>query len=282
MNRALVGKSFKTIALASTMTLAATAVAYAQDAPVALGSAATLPLTSIYASPPSGAVTLGGAAFNLGNYALLAVNQSATFAASYPSPKAVHLLLNTENTWSYFDGIPVGTATLTFSNGTTQIVPLTSGVNIREWRIGAGSVVVSHPLTDPAATNGVWNGLATDGTAAAIDMLTVSVPPTVTASLASVSVTNTAFGSLGIHVSGLSVSYTPPAPAPTPTPSTSGSGGSGHPTGDSHGHKVHHPKVVPKTHKADIDSKTTAEKNNDKSETGDKGDSGNHPTHHED
>jgi hypothetical protein len=212
MNSAIFTKSAKGLILASGLIAASSVVGYAQDATVALGTQATVPLSSLYASAPSGITTLGGHPFDLtgGNLVSLGNGQSASYTGSWSNAQGVYLLLNTMNTYLWYDQSPVGVVTLTFSDGTTQSTTLTSGSNIREWRIGAGNTV--NWINDPATTN-VWSGFATDGSAAAIDMLTISLTGS-TKTITGVTVSNTnSWGALRVDLAGLTVD--PVAPVAT-------------------------------------------------------------------
>src|SRR5690349_10269382 len=173
MNAALLTKPAKGLILASGFLAASSVLGFAQDAPVALGAQATLPLSTLYVSAPTGVTSLGGHSFDLsaGNILTLGNGQSATFSGSWTNATNAYLLLNTMNTYWWFDGSVVGNVTFTFSDGTTQSTDLTSGGNIREWRTGAGFTV--NTLSDPAAAN-VWTGSAQPGMGggtAVIDML---------------------------------------------------------------------------------------------------------------
>ena len=143
MNARSLFKSARALIVASGLVAASTILAAAQDVPVALGTQATVPLANLYIAPPSGVTTLGGHAFDLsaGNLIQLANGQSATFTGSYPNATGVYLLINTYNTYLYYDQQPVGTVVVTFSDGTTQTTTLTVGLNVREWRIGSGSTI---------------------------------------------------------------------------------------------------------------------------------------------
>jgi hypothetical protein len=203
MNSAIFTKSAKGLILASGLIAASSVVGYAQDVTVALGTSATLPLSSLYASAPSGSASLGGHTFDLsgGNLVSLANGQTVTYTGSWSNAQSVLLLLNTMNTYLWYDQTQVGTVTLTYSDGTTLVTNLTVGANIREWRTGAGNTVTW--INDPATTN-VWSGSATDGSAAVIDMLTISLAGTQT--ITSIAVTNTnGWGALHIDLAGLTV-----------------------------------------------------------------------------
>jgi hypothetical protein len=203
MNSAIFTKSAKGLILASGLIAASSVVGYAQDATVALGTSATVSLSSLYASAPSGTATLGGHAFDLsgGNLVSLGNGQTVTYTGSWNNAQSVYLLLNTMNTYLWYDQSVVGTVTLTFSDGTTQTTNLTVGGNIREWRTGAGNTV--NWITDPAAST-VWSGSATDGSAAAIDMLTITLSPTKTITGIAVSNTN-GWGALHVDLAGLTI-----------------------------------------------------------------------------
>ena len=223
MNAALATKAGKALILASTMTLALNAVASASTTSVAvpLGSQATLSLSSLYANPPAGAVTLNGLPFQVGNAWQLSDGASATVAASFPKPSSVALLINTQNSYWLFDGT-VGQVVLTFSNGTTQTTNLvldpTTG-NVRDWATSAGFAITS--VGDPANTP-AWTGTTTSGDTATIDMLTIPVASTTTASLSSVTVTSSSgLAPLAILVDGISVTYDPGTTA-RPRPGNSG------------------------------------------------------------
>jgi hypothetical protein len=203
MNSAIFTKSAKGLILASGLIAASSVVGYAQDVTVALGAQATLPLSSLYASAPSGIASLGGHTFDLsgGSEVSLGSGQSVTYTGSWSNSQSVLLLLNTMNTYLWYDQTQVGTVTLTYSDGTTLVTNLTVGGNIREWRTGAGNTV--NWINDPATTT-VWSGSATDGSAAVIDMLTITVSPVKT--ISSIAITNiNGWGSLHIDLAGLTV-----------------------------------------------------------------------------
>src|ERR1700682_881171 len=230
MNAALFTKSTTGLILASSLIAASSVFAHANDAPVALGTAATALLSGSYSTVPTGQAMLGGHTFDMtsGTLLKLANNQSASFAGSYQNPKAVHLLLNTANTSNMFLGSTVGNIVLTFSDTTTQTASLTVGGNVREWCISAFGVV--NTVTDitpnpavpgtPYVTQGVWTTTPVGGTGTAVlDMVPVPVvPANATKTLTSVQLIDVnAFGSIQIDLAGLTVEFTPPAP-PTPTP----------------------------------------------------------------
>jgi hypothetical protein len=225
MNAALFTKSTTGLILASGLIAASSVLGHAQDAPIALGTLATYPLSSAYATVPTGQATLGGHTFDMtsGNMIKLATSASATFAGSYQNPMAVDLLLNSANTYNWYDGTPVGTVVLTFSDGTTQTATLTVGSNLRDWSTGGFSVVsnvtdVTPSTTTPYSTQ-VWTTTVLGGTGTAVlDMLTVPVVGA-NKTLTSVQLTNSNpfGGALTIDLSGLTVDLAA-APVPTPQP----------------------------------------------------------------
>src|ERR1700731_4542956 len=193
MNSAIFTKSAKGLILASGLIAASSVVGYAQDVTVALGTSATLPLSSLYASAPSGTASLGGHTFDLsgGNLVSLGNGQTVTYTGSWSNAQSVLLLLNTMNTYLWYDQTQVGTVTLTYSDGTTLVTNLTGGGNTVNW------------ISDPATTT-VWSGSANDGSAAAIDMLTISLAGTQT--ITSIAVSNiNGWGALHIDLAGLTV-----------------------------------------------------------------------------
>src|SRR5438067_10109169 len=131
MNAALFTKSTTGLILASGLIAASSVLGHAQDAPMALGTLATYPLSSAYATVPTGQATLGGHTFDMtsGNMVKLATNDSASFAGSYQNPTAVYLLLNSADSYSWYEGPPVGTVVMTFMYGTTQNENLFDGSN---------------------------------------------------------------------------------------------------------------------------------------------------------
>jgi hypothetical protein len=219
MDASTLAKSAKALILASGLLVATTAVGAAQDAPIPLGTPATVALGSWYVAPPSGQALLLGHTFDLtgGNLILFSNNQSVSFTGSYANAKAVDLLLNTSNTYvTWYDQAQVGTVVLTFSDGTTLSTTLTAGVNIREWR-PTSSITVNAVLPTSGSAP-AWTGTAQPamgGGTAVIDMLTIGAGGK-TLTGVTVHDTNT-FGALKIQLSGLTVELNTPTPPPTPT-----------------------------------------------------------------
>jgi hypothetical protein len=261
MNAGLFTKSTTGLILASGLIAASSILGHAQDAPVALGTQATIPLSAWYATTPTGQATLGGHTFDLtsGNFDGLVNGGSASFTVSYQNAKAVYLLINSANTYSYlYAGSPVGTVDLTFSDNTTQSTTLTVGINLREWRTGAAGVV--NTVSDPAVAP-VWTTTALTtmgGGPAVLDMLTIPVTTT-GKTLTKVTLTDTNnWGSLQIDLAGLTADFTPPAP-PTPAP-TAGSG-----KGHGHGHDNDKAEKIEK-HQAEKGDKAERDDEGDKSD----------------
>src|ERR1700686_2905776 len=223
MNAALFTKSTTGLILASGLIAASSILGHAQDAPVAMGTQATLSLSGYYSTTPTGKAALGGHTFDMtgGNAVMLLNGGTASYTGSYQDAKAVYLLLNTANTYNWYAGSVVGTVVLTFSDATTQSTDLVIGGNLREWRIGAAGVV--NTLTDAAAAP-VWTTTAQPsmgGGNAVLDMLTIPVATT-GKTLTTVTVIDTnGWGSLQMDLAGLTADFTPPAP-PVVTPRTPG------------------------------------------------------------
>ena len=211
MGAELFTKSATGLILASGLIAASSVMGYAQDGTVALGTQATVPLAGLYVSAPTGMATLGGHPFDLrsGNLVLLGNGQNVSFSGSWKNTQAVYLLLNTFNTYWWYQGSVIGQVRLTFSDGTTQSTALTVGGNVREWRTGSGFTV--NTLSDPAAAN-VWAGTAQSsmgGGNAVIDMLTMTVQATgKTLTGIGVSDVNT-WGALHVMMSGVTVNFKP-------------------------------------------------------------------------
>ena len=95
MNSAIFSKSAKGLILASGLIAASSVVGYAQDVTVALGAQATVPLSSLYASAPSGSASLGGHSFDLsgGNLVSLASGESVTYTGSWSNAQSALLLV---------------------------------------------------------------------------------------------------------------------------------------------------------------------------------------------
>jgi hypothetical protein len=206
MNEGLMRKSAILIATTTAGLLLSGTAGFAQDAPVPLGSQAQVALSSFYVNPPAGSSTLGDVTFDLsgGSFVYLPTGTSASFAASVKNATALHMLLNTSYTWSWYKGMKIGEVNLQFADGTNQTTDLISGKNIREWRIGAGAIATTS-LSDPA-TQTVFTGDPVNGAGpAVIDMLTISIPSPKT--LTGVSIANTTWDALHIMLSGMTASY---------------------------------------------------------------------------
>jgi hypothetical protein len=180
--------------------------------PVSWEPTMTQPLTGPYLAPPTTTTTLVGVPFAMQNAFIMLGPGTSTVAGglSVANPTAVYLLINAANTPLATAGSPAGSVTLTFADGTTSTTALVLGTNVREWKIGAPATVNTVTST---ANIPWWTGPATDGMAATIDMLTISLPAGAP-SLVSVTVTNSA-PRISLLVTGLTV-VDPPAPIVTP------------------------------------------------------------------
>jgi hypothetical protein len=278
MNAALFTKSTTGLILATGLIAASSVLASAQDAPVALGAPATIALSTVYATVPTGQASLGGHTFDVtsGNMLQLVNGGSASFTGSYQKPTAVHLLLNTANTSNMFAGTTVANVVLTFSDATTQVADVIVGSNVREWRISAFGVVntvtdTAPSTTNPYTTQGVWTTTALAGGTAVIDMVTVPVLAANTSkTLTGIQLNDVnGWGSIQIDLAGLTVEFTPPAPpTPTPTPTpTPGGTGSGNETGNHDGDHRNTDKSAPIAKKA-VTKEKSAQNNNDQHSDG--------------
>ena len=213
MNAAILTKPAKGLVLASGLLIGLSSIASAQTGTVSLGAQATRALASFYYNPPAGpALPNTTTPFDLsgGNFVYLGHGGSAMFTTSYKNPSAVYLLVNSSYTYYWYAGRRAGQVTLTFSDGTTQTTDLTIGGNVREWRIGAGDLVVGS--NSDAASSNAWSGSAQGwmgGGAAVIDQLKVTVS-TSGKTLTGVSVSR-ANDDMAVWLlfSGLTVDYTP-------------------------------------------------------------------------
>jgi hypothetical protein len=215
-------KSARALMVASGLIAASTVAGYAQDSPVPLGAQATVALSSLYVSAPAGMANLGGHSFDLSGGNLIPLNngQSASVSGSWANAKAVYLLLNSYNTYMWFDQTPIGNITITFSDGTTTSANLTVGYNIREWRIGSGYTIDSVTDTTPTSTDptytteNVWTGSAQPsmgGGSAVMDMLTFTLPGNKTVTNIAINDTNP-WGAIRIDLAGLTIETQNPDP----------------------------------------------------------------------
>ena len=213
MNAAILTKPAKGLVLASGLLIGLSSMASAQTGTVGLGAQANTALASFYYNPPAGpGLPNTTVPFDLsgGNFIYLAQGGSVSFTTSYKNPSAVYLLVNSSFTYYWYAGRRAGQVTLTFSDGTSQTTDLTIGGNLREWRIGAGSIVVGR--TSDGASSNAWSGSAQGwmgGGAAVLDQLKVTVS-TSGKTLTGVSVSR-ANDDMSVHLllSGLTVDYTP-------------------------------------------------------------------------
>jgi hypothetical protein len=159
-------------------------LASATDVTVPISSVANDNYAGVLPTFPTGTVVFAGVTFDLpdtcpyfdSNINSLPPDLSATQNVSLAGAQAVHLLLNTANTYSsqMSVGQQVGQVVLDFSGGGTSVTPLLVGVNIREWAIGTTAQSVITNYSDPNLQN-IWQGLNNGGILSAIDMLTIPV-----------------------------------------------------------------------------------------------------------
>ena len=214
MNAGLLSKPAKGLILASGLLIGLSTLVSADTGTVSLAAQANTALASFYSSPPAGPVLPNTTVpFDLssGNFVYLANGTSATFATSYKNPKHVYLLVNSSFTYYWYATRTAGQVTLTFSDGSTQTVNLTIGGNLREWRVGAGSIVVG--TASSTDSKNAWSGYAQGwmgGGSAVLDQLAITVDSAnTTKTLTGVSV-NRVNDDMSVHllVSGLTVDYT--------------------------------------------------------------------------
>ena len=139
-------------------------------------------MTQGYIDPPLGSVTLGGVSFDL------AEGQSVTTQAAplpgnptairlvvdAPNPKTVYLLITGGDVFTRFNGQRVGMVRLGFDDGSRDVVELTAGFNLREWK---QSQQVILDASSPQLTE-VWRGANhDDGSLATIDLLSIPLAP---------------------------------------------------------------------------------------------------------
>lgn len=200
MNAATFTKPVKGLILASGLLAASSVMGYANDAPVSLGSQATLPISQLYTSAPTGTTTLGGHPFDFsgGNVIQLSNGQSASFSGSWTNADYAYLLLNGYNTYLYYDQSIVGNVVVTYADGTTQSFDITAGVNLRDYCTGTGFTI--DWISDPNMAN-VWTGSAACGNGV-IDMLTL---PLAGKTVTNITVTENAWGALRFDIAGLTI-----------------------------------------------------------------------------
>lgn len=216
MKAAILSKPAKGLVLASGLLLGSSVFASAQTATLNVAAQASVSLASFYQNPPAGPALpnttvpydLSGQMFVY----LASGDKPATFTASYKNPSAVYLLLNTSYTFANYAGNKAGQVTLTYSDGSTESTDLTIGVNIREWRVGAGSAVVGT-TSDALHSSNAWKGAAEwwmGGGDAVIDQLKV-VPGSSGKTLTGVTVSRASNDTMAVRIllSGITVDYTP-------------------------------------------------------------------------
>jgi hypothetical protein len=269
MNAAIFTKPAKGLILASGLIAASSVMGYAQDATVSLGSQATLPLSSLYVSAPTGTTTLGGHSFDLssGNLIQLGNGQSASFSGSWTNATSAYLLINSYNTYLWYDQTVVGNVVVTYSDGTTQSTDLTVGSNLRDWRTGSGFAV--DWISDPNTAN-VWTGSAQPamgGGTAVIDMLTVPLAGKTVTNI-TINDTNT-WGALLLDIAGLTVDPVIPQTTTCIMPGNAGPSGPSqacaHSQADNHAQSANFTGVSPSQGKAAQSAKAGTTNNGHKS-----------------
>jgi hypothetical protein len=154
----------------------------AQDVPISIAGLANDYYVGVLPTLPTGTVVLGGVTFDLpstcpqwiSNLSSLPPDLIATQDIGLADVQAVHLLLNTGNTYAsqMSVGQQIGSVILNFSTGDTSVTPLLVGVNIREWAIGTTAQPVINTFTDPHLQQ-VWAGY--NNILCVVDMLTIPV-----------------------------------------------------------------------------------------------------------
>ncbi|MEI2692964.1 MAG: SH3 domain-containing protein [Anaerolineae bacterium] len=149
---------------------------------LSLADAANANIDSGYVDPPLDSVTLAGVPFDLGAgesvttqaNPLPANPRSVTLAVDVANPQTVYLLLTGGNVFKSFDGQKIGQVLLVFDNGSTYLIDLTVGYNIREWKQFGQDTIVTKTSSDLSE---VWRGANRHDTGqAVIDMLAIALP----------------------------------------------------------------------------------------------------------
>lgn len=161
--------------------------AQAVDQPLSLSTIANSSYVGILPGLPSGTTVLGGVTFDLpgtrpdwqSNPNSQAPDLYATFGLAIDNAAAVHLLLNTGNTYTsqMQIGDQIGVIALLFLTGPTEIVPLRVGHNIREQAVGTTAQPVINTFTDSNLQE-VWRGNNNGGVESVVDMLTIPLSGT--------------------------------------------------------------------------------------------------------
>jgi hypothetical protein len=157
----------------------------ATDIPISIESLATDHYVGVLPTLPTGTVVFGGVTFDLPSTRPLWTSNGAfsippdliaTQTVSAAGVQAVHLLLNTGNTYAsqMSVGQQIGSVILDFSTGDASVTPLLVGVNIRDAAPGTTAQPVIGTITDPNVQQ-VWSGLNNNGILEVIDMLTIPV-----------------------------------------------------------------------------------------------------------
>src|ERR1039458_3311465 len=140
----------------------------ATDIPISIESLATDHYVGVLPTLPTGTVVFGGVTFDLPSTRPLWTSNGAfsippdliaTQTVSAAGVQAVHLLLNTGNTYAsqMSVGQQIGSVILDFSTGDASVTPLLVGVNIRDAAPGTTAQPVIGTITDPNVQQ-VWSG----------------------------------------------------------------------------------------------------------------------------
>jgi len=158
----------------------------AQDVPISIENLSNDPYVGVLPTlPTTGMVVFAGVTFDLpstcpewssnGPYSV-PPDLIATQTVGLAGVQAVHLLLNTGNTYAdqMSVGQQIGSVVLNFSAGAPSVTPLLVGVNIREWGVGTTAQAVITNYSDPNLQQ-VWGGINNGGITSVVDMLTIPV-----------------------------------------------------------------------------------------------------------
>lgn len=177
---------------------------------ISLESITTRAISELYISPPIGDVVLSGIPFYIPPTNNMAVppggGSASSISVNVPNTTKVFLLLNSYNTWYYYNNQKTGEIKLEFSDSSIYTKDIIVGVNIREWREGNDIIPTVNWVTDPNYQE-VFRGMPTHlAPPAVMDMLTLDLPTNfVGKTLIKVSVADTTFGDPGIIWMGLTI-----------------------------------------------------------------------------
>lgn len=177
---------------------------------VSLESITTRATSEIYVNPPIGDVVLGGIPFYIHPTHNMAVplggGNALDISVNVSNTTKVFLLLNSYNTWYYYNNQKTGEIKLEFSDSSVYAKDIIVGGNIREWREGNDIIPTVNWVTDPASQE-IFRGMPTHlAPPAVMDMLTLDLPTNFAGkTLTKVTIADTTFGDPGIIWMGLTV-----------------------------------------------------------------------------